>query len=279
MKLPLDFHFSASNLQDYVTCQRRFELKAIERLQWPALPSQPVQEQEEHMRNGVLFHQFANQFFLGIPEENISALIHNSNMQRWWNHFTAYFTEETKREFIVFEHTLAGYLNQLPLLAKLDAIRVVDDLWMIYDWKTGLHLPKRHTMQAKIQSRLYPYMLASFGSGLNNNQPIKPEQIQMIYWFPEFPQQPIILPYSQEKFDEDQAYLQTLLTEIMQKESGQFNLTDNEKNCIYCVYRSLCARGTIAGNFEDIEEEDDEAQLLDSFLNEIDIDQIPEIAF
>ena len=278
MKKPHDFHFSASNLQDYVTCQRRFELKAIERQQWPALPSQPVQEQEDHMRNGVLFHQFANQYFLGIPEENIAALIHNSNIQRWWNHFTAYFTEETRQEFIAFEHSLAGYLNNQSLLAKVDAIRVVDNQWMIYDWKTGLHLPKRHIMQAKIQSRLYPYMLASFGAGLNNDLPIKPEQIQMIYWFPEFPQQPIILPYNQEKFEEDQAYLQSLINEIVQKESGQFDLTENEKNCVYCVYRSLCDRGTSAGDFEAIEENDEE-QLLNSYLEEIDIDQIPEIAF
>jgi hypothetical protein len=278
MNKPHDFHFSASNLQDYITCQRRFELKAIEKQQWPALPSQPIQEQEEHMRNGVLFHQFANQYFLGIPHESISALIHNTNIQRWWNNFVQYFGNENKDEFIVFEHTLAGYLDQQPVLAKLDAIRVVENQWMIYDWKTGLHLPKRHTMQAKIQSRLYPYMLAAHGAGLNHNQPIAPQHIQMIYWFPEFPQQPIILPYSQEKFDEDRSYLQSLMNEIAQKESGQFQLTDNEKNCIYCVYRSLCARGTIAGNFESIEDEDEE-QLLDTFLNEIDIDQIPEISF
>ena len=278
MNLSNDFHFTASNLQDYLACQRRFELKAILRCQWPALPSQPVQEQEEHMRNGVQFHQFANQFFLGIPIENISSLIFNSDMQRWWNHFIGYFNSGNKDEFIVFEHTLSGYFNHYPLLAKLDAIRRVKDKWLIYDWKTGLHLPKPQTMRAKIQSRLYPFMLASFGAGLNKGQIVTPEQIQMIYWFPEFPDQPITIQYSPEKFDEDAAYLTTMMTEIENKNPGNFLLTENEKNCIYCVYRSLCARGTTAGNFNAAEEEDED-QLLETFLNEIDIDQIPEIAF
>jgi hypothetical protein len=278
MNLPHDFHFTASNLQDYLTCQRRFELKAIQHCQWPALPSQPVQEQEEHMRNGVQFHQFANQFFLGIPIENITELIFNSDIQRWWDHFIGYFGSSAKEEFIAFEHTLAGYINSFPLLAKLDAIRRVDDQWMIYDWKTGLHLPKQHTMQAKIQSRLYPYMLASFGTGLNKGQKINPQQIQMTYWFPEFPDQPITLQYSAEKYEEDHSYLEAMMTEIVRKNSNEFSLTDNEKNCIYCVYRSLCTRGTSAGDFINIEEED-EGQLLETFLNDTDIDQIQEIAF
>ncbi|MBI9048313.1 MAG: PD-(D/E)XK nuclease family protein [Anaerolineaceae bacterium] len=278
MKLSVDFHFTASNLQDYLTCERRFELKAIQQCQWPALPSQPVQEQEEHMRNGILFHQYVNQCFLGIPSQNISDLIQNTSMLQWWNNFLQTFDDQIRKEFIAFEHTLAGYLDEFSILSKIDALRVKDQQWIIYDWKTGLHLPKAQTMQNKIQSRLYPYMLATFGAGLNNNTPLQADQISMMYWFPEFPNQEIQFSYSKSKYDEDQLFLKELMAEIVAKKPGEFYLTEQDKNCIYCVYRSLCARGSTAGDYNDIQEEDAE-QLLDNFLQELDIDQIEEIAF
>jgi hypothetical protein len=57
MAINPEFQFSQSSLQDYVECSRRFELRYIERLRWPALQSEPVLEQERHMQQGQRFHQ------------------------------------------------------------------------------------------------------------------------------------------------------------------------------------------------------------------------------
>ena len=47
MHLNNDFVFSANNLQDYVDCPRRFELKYLLNQSWPAVVSHPVQKMEE----------------------------------------------------------------------------------------------------------------------------------------------------------------------------------------------------------------------------------------
>ena len=50
MALPSDFQFSQNNLQDYIDCPRRFELRHLQRLQWPAPQTEPIIEQERHIQ-------------------------------------------------------------------------------------------------------------------------------------------------------------------------------------------------------------------------------------
>ena len=71
MPLPENFRFSAKNLQDYADCPRRFELKYILSQSWPAEVSQPVQEIEDKMDQGRLFHKTVNQHLSGVPGEII----------------------------------------------------------------------------------------------------------------------------------------------------------------------------------------------------------------
>ena len=40
--LPDDFHFSQGSLQDYVDCQRRFQLRYLMKLAWPAVDAEPA---------------------------------------------------------------------------------------------------------------------------------------------------------------------------------------------------------------------------------------------
>ncbi|HZU87116.1 MAG TPA: PD-(D/E)XK nuclease family protein, partial [Anaerolineaceae bacterium] len=65
MPLPVSFHFSQNNLQDYVDCARRFELRHLLRLEWPALQSEPVLERERLMILGQRFHQMVQQHLSG----------------------------------------------------------------------------------------------------------------------------------------------------------------------------------------------------------------------
>ena len=279
MKLPENFHFTASNLQDYQACERRFELKAIQQLLWPALPSQPVQEQEAHMRNGAFFHQYIHQYFLGVPTELITNLIDDPNSMQWWQNFLAAFPLTQIAEFVGFEYSIAGYIGNFPVLAKLDAIRFQDKQCIIYDWKTGFFQPKAQTLEKKIQTKLYRYMLAAFGAPLNQNKPIQPDQISMTYWYPEFPTQDIQLPYSQQQHLESEQELISLMQEIVDKTAGEFALTQNSKTCQYCVYRSLCGRGTSAGDFEQQQASADELDSSENYLQDLDLNQIQEIAF
>ena len=61
-RLPVDFQFSQGSLGDFVDCRRRFQLRYMWRLSWPAVQSEPYSEHERVMRRGVLFHQLVQQY-------------------------------------------------------------------------------------------------------------------------------------------------------------------------------------------------------------------------
>jgi hypothetical protein len=78
---------SQSSLQDYVDCPRRFQLRYLERLSYPAVESEPALENEKHIQEGEYFHRLAQQYFIGIPNEQIGRLANTPNLQRWWDNF------------------------------------------------------------------------------------------------------------------------------------------------------------------------------------------------
>jgi len=74
MTLHLSFPFSQSSLQDYLDCPRRFELRYLRQLQWPAVESEPVLENECRQPEGQLFHRLGQQHLPGIPLEKLTSL-------------------------------------------------------------------------------------------------------------------------------------------------------------------------------------------------------------
>jgi hypothetical protein len=51
---------SQSSLQDYNDCPRRFELRYLQRLAYPAIETEPALENEKHQREGEFFHRLAS---------------------------------------------------------------------------------------------------------------------------------------------------------------------------------------------------------------------------
>jgi hypothetical protein len=88
---------SQSSLQDYTDCERRFQLRYLDRLAYPAEESEPALENERHMREGELFHRLVQQHLLGIPVERLSGLANTASLLRWWENFSN-------------DPTLAGFL-------------------------------------------------------------------------------------------------------------------------------------------------------------------------
>ncbi len=69
----------------------------------------------------------------------------------------------------------------------------------------------------------------------------------MIYWFPEHPDRPAGLPYGRDRYIADHAYLDGLVRRIASLGDREFPRTEDEQRCRFCPYRSLCGRGTEAG--------------------------------
>ena len=97
--LPADFRFSQSSLQDYVDCPRRFELRYVQHLNWPAAESEPIREQEEHMAQGALFHRLVQQYFIGLPVDVLTRSIADERVAEWWGRFLTHAAPELPEPF------------------------------------------------------------------------------------------------------------------------------------------------------------------------------------
>jgi hypothetical protein len=121
-----------------------------------------------------------------------------------------------------------------------------------------------------MQTRVYPFLLAALSAQSNSEFKLTPDQIEMIYWYPAFPDSAVQFAYSNSQFLEDEKYLLAMIQEIEHLNESGFTKTENERLCSYCRYRSLCNRGISAGNRHD----SDDLQTDDESAFDIDFDQI-----
>lgn len=271
---------SQSSLQDYNDCPRRFELRYLQQLAYPAIETEPALENEKHLKEGEYFHRLAQQHFIGIPAEQVSKLANTDNLQRWWDNFTnatdlPSLTSSPKGKDLSglkTEITLSAPLGKFRLVAKYDLIAFGGEKIYIYDWKTYRKRPKNEWLAVRWQTRVYRALLVQAGAHLNNGKSIQPEQIEMIYWFPDFPNDPARFDYTADQFKRDWDALTKLADEITTASS--FPKTDEVSKCSYCPYRSYCNRGIRAGDALDTELETEAEELFD-----INFEQIGEIEF
>src|SRR5574341_247963 len=274
MPLPVPFTFSQSSLQDYADCPRRFQLRYIDQLAWPAVETEPVAENERRQQEGQLFHRLAQQHLLGLPAENLARLANTPNLERWWRNFSTNPTGLPALSGFGLhpELTLSAPVGEHRLLAKYDLVAVQDGRALIYDWKTYTQRPRDEWLAARWQTRVYRALLVQAGALLNNGRVLEPEQIEMIYWFAEFPSEPARFKYDAKQFKRDWSAIEKVIKEI--SSAKEFPLTEDEKTCRFCVYRSYCNRGAQAGQMGEAEAEMEPEEAFD-----INFEQIGEIEF
>ena len=279
-----DFQFSQGSLQDYVDCRRRFQLRYLDQLAWPAMEVEPLLEHEQRMRSGAEFHRLIQRYLLGVPEERLSTMMDSlgpegSDLKRWWGNFLQ-FASVTPGGNSLVEGVLSAKFGSFRLLAKFDLIcwdmDEPDRRVMIYDWKTTRQRPPRDWLAGRFQTKVYPYLLVQAGEQVTGLGKFSPERIGMVYWFAEHPQEPQRFSYSDEQYQQDHDYLAGLVDEIGSLKEGDFHLTADEDRCKFCTYRSLCDRG-IAASSIDQKESDLEVETEQDF--DLDFDQIAEIEF
>ena len=265
---------SQSSLQDYVDCARRFKLRYLERLSYPAMETEPALENEKHQQEGEYFHRLVQQYLIGIPGEQITRLAHTANLQRWWANFLADpLLQGIQGDMGLFtESNLSAPLGRYRLVAKYDLIVVRDGRATIYDWKTYRRRPRNEWLSARMQTRVYRALLVRAGAHLNNGQAFLPEQVEMIYWFADFPSEPARFEYSSAQYQRDWDWLTRVSEEI--DTASTYPPTEDRQKCAYCTYRSYCERGIRAGAWEEIETETQAEELFD-----VNFEQVGEISF
>jgi hypothetical protein len=262
-------------------CARRFKLRYLDRLSYPAAETEPTLENEKHQQEGEYFHRLLQQSMIGIPAEQIAKFANTANLQRWWENFRndkdlsgLLEAPPNGSRGLYPEATLSAPLGKHRLLAKYDLIAVGNGNAIIYDWKTYRKRPRNEWLAARMQTRVYRALLVQAGAHLNNGKPFEPEQIEMIYWFADFPEDPARFPYTSAQFQRDWDTLLKLSEEVASASS--YPLTEDRQKCLFCTYRSYCERGIRAG---DIEQAEADAAREAEDLFDVNFEQIGEIAF
>jgi hypothetical protein len=289
MQEKISLYLSQSSLQDYNDCARRFQLRYVLEQPWPAVQSEPLIERERLADLGRRFHQMAQRHTVGLPVEQIAASAQDADLARWWWNYLNVPPRDLPSSVRRAEVTLTAPLYLPPaqrggprgghrLTAKYDLLALDPGRRaVIVDWKTEHKRPTRAQLAARIQTRVYRYVLVEAGTALNGGHPIEPEQVTMVYWFAAFPAEPEVFPYDSALHADDAAFLSGLVEEIASAGLGmlahaeaEWPKTDDTKRCHYCTYRSLCDRGTTAGIGDETEVELD----LD-----IELEKVEEIAY
>lgn len=274
MPLSINFQFSQNSLQDYLDCPRRFELRFLLRQAWPALQSEPVLEHERHMEMGSRLHEMIHQFHSGLPVDEIETYANDPQLAAWWS---AFINESKLPEDTIARKTevlLSFPIEGFRVVAKYDLLIFTSDgCAQIYDWKTSLKRTSGKFLAERMQTRLYQFLLCKAARHPQEHA-LLPSQIKMTYWFANFPNDPEIFQYSESKYRQDENFFSSLIREIISTSQGKFLLTQNEKSCAYCNYRSLCNRGVRAGDWREIPEE---SETSSDFV--LDFSQVAEIEF
>ena len=282
MTLPEGFLFSQSSLQDYIDCQRRFQLRYIQHLAWPAVEAEPYLENERRMDQGAQFHKLVRQFLVGIPEADITKTLQvDEVLQTWWKNFLEavnngnldMIREPGSQRFE--EITLTIPIGSFRLVAQYDLLLIhPDGKVTIFDWKTSQKHPRRSWLADRLQTHVYPFVLVGTLPGYLGGKPPDPTQIEMIYWFTNQPEQPERFTYGPREYQEDTRFLTNLIATIEQKNEPVYPLTQDVRRCLYCAYRSLCNRGAKPGDVDQMEDWQEPTSAEDVSL---DFDQIGEI--
>jgi hypothetical protein len=296
MRLPHDFHFSQGSLQDYVDCPRRFQLRHLMRLAWPAVIAEPPLDNEHFLRQGAAFHRLLQQHLLGVQVEDLQRMEMDPELHRWWQNYLLAqpdpegglpqgLATELKGpgKVCLTEFSLSAPLCDYRLVGKFDALVLskteAGACMKIFEWKTSHKMSNRLDLAQRLQTRVYHYLLVRASQCFTEGEGIPPERVEMIYWFAEFPKQAQHYTYNQENYQLDRLYLEGLVAEIEARVQQGFPLARENKACHWCTYRSLCERGVRAGNLYEEALETAEDLPGEGPEKRFDFEQIGEIRF
>jgi len=227
--------FSQASFSAWLSCPLKFKYRYLDGLYWPVASGGTV---GEHIELGRRFHLLAQRYFSGGPGEPPGDPV----LTQWLNQLKEYLPLTDQCRYLP-EYELRAAQDGIRLLAKYDLLVVGEEGVTIYDWKTDGKAPR--SAQAKSpQTRLYLYLLS-----LTDYFALKPEDMQMIYWNPRFPREPLVIRYSREQQEADGRWARKLIAQIL--DTDAFPATLNERNCSFCEYRPVCHGQGIEGIEDD----------------------------
>ena len=213
------FRFSQSNLEDFDQCRRRFLLRHVRQLDWPAPVTAEANAWEAALERGQLFHQLAHQDALGLDVSPVVDGCGDPLLQQWWRNLLLHPPVIPPGQTLS-EVEISVPLANYRLVAKFDRLVSADDgRIIIVDWKTGQRRPDPDQLYESWQTIVYRYVLVEGGNFLNGGTTIAPEEVSLIYWHVGYPGLLEPLGYSQAEHEEARLRLTATVELILSLES------------------------------------------------------------
>jgi len=274
--LPVDFQFSQSSLQDAADCPRRFWLRHVRQLRYPAPIAAPLAAHELHLVRGDRLHRLIQAVLNGVPEASARASTADDPViaawyDAWLLHGLICVPDARRQAEIELSAPVSGFPDQ-RLVAKIDLLAEGDGQIAIVDWKTSARPPTPEALEDRWQTIIYRWLVA------RSHPDIAPEAVTMIYWYATAPAHPVRLPYSSEQHALDDERIRQRVSALLSSvraDEDAFPLTDDERRCRFCNYRTLCERGDRPGDWAELDDDGppDDADLRVAF------EQVAEVAF
>lgn len=256
--LPAGFRFSQGSLAASELCPRRFYLRYLRRLNWPAAADEAGLAKERGSARGRLFHQLIHQHALGLPMDAQVAASGDPVLAQWWANYLNQPPQGLPAGEILSELELWVPLGRWWLTARFDRVVADSDggLWII-DWKTGRGEPA--TYLETWQTLVYCFVLCEGGALLIGGARVVPERISLCYWSAAFPDRVQWYRYDQVRHARAREKLQAAIGSLAGLASPEgFAKTPDMQHCLNCEYQSYCARGPGVGAGWETDEEDEE---------------------
>ncbi len=255
-----EFRFSQSGLQAFDRCRRRFFLRYVDELEWPAPVTDSEEQWEEATRRGQLFHLLVQQSALGLDVEATVAARGDPVLAGWWGNYLQSAPRPGAGERVLSEVELSAAVGKFSAVAKFDRIVLPAPgrgaSISIIDWKTGGLRPRQAELQRSWQTAVYCYVFTEVGGALIDGagaRSIDPGRLELQYWHAGFPDALEPIRYSEALHAEAGDRLRRTIAEISSlAQNGEpegFPRTEDRRECRHCEYRSYCGRGRTPGEF------------------------------
>ncbi|HEX2280163.1 MAG TPA: PD-(D/E)XK nuclease family protein [Thermomicrobiales bacterium] len=255
MSLPIDFVASATALECYEVCPRRFQHRYLDRV--PA--AGPDRGVTLRTQRGDIFHKLVVWESLGLDTSVILGTTDDPELPELWDSFQAFHATMRKHGATLrHDRTLTATCGPYSVMARVDTLSTGDAGVTIYDWKTSAR-PDRGRLIDSAQSKVYPYVV------YETMRDAAPDSLSLVYWFAADPGNPLRIDFDAGKLDDTSSWLSNLLVTIAA--DREFSMTEDRRVCTSCEYLAHC--GVRAEGDDSWEMDEDYYQPVD------DVDDVP----
>ncbi len=258
--------FSASQVEAFSSCRRKYYYGSLVRLNWPAPFDRNFQKAEALTALGRDFHLAVQRVIQRILTIDEAVQTNQGRVRIWLERFSQ--TIALPSDGAVYaELPLTMAIGEDIWNGKIDSLAVSGERVTIYDWKTTRRPGERSVYAEAAQTRLYRALAVANRKALGI-APNRFPDIEMIYWFANFPDKPIRFTYSESAYAEDLAVLTALAERMRSTAEEDYPRTRDAKICAWCRYRTYCRPSFVAPEFDEEDFEPTAEDLLFAFDSE-----------